>query len=177
MKVNGFEECLLLSHQAEDLPIWQEIYRKAFPSMVAMVNHRQDGEHQRAGIDRSVLLANAKQVLIDEKVRTKDYGDIALEYLSNSTTGAEGWVCKPLRADYIAYAILPSGLCYLLPVQQLQNAWLVHGEEWKSQRRIIKAKNPGYETYSVCVSPGELFRAINGEWRIWFSPVQDHISQ
>ena len=37
-----------------------------------MVDHRDDGEHQRAGIDRSVILANSKQLLIDEKVRNKD---------------------------------------------------------------------------------------------------------
>ena len=81
--VHDFSESLAASHRASDLPIWQEIYRQAFPNMVACIDHRDDGEHQRAGIDRSVILSNSKQVLIDEKIRYKDYGDILLEYLSN----------------------------------------------------------------------------------------------
>ena len=50
--MHDFGESLRFSHSASDLPIWEEVYRQAFPSFAAMVDHRQDGEHQRAGIDR-----------------------------------------------------------------------------------------------------------------------------
>ncbi len=169
--MHDFQESLLASHRASDLPIWEQVYRAAFPTFCAMVDHRQDGEHQRAGIDRSVVLQNSKQYLVDEKIRWKPYDDIALEYLSNDRTGALGWVCKPLRADYIAYAIAPLGRCYLLPVVQLQIAWERKGEFWKNTCPKIAARNNGYTTFSVGVKPSELFPAIGGAFRVSFDPV------
>lgn len=126
---HSFKESLAFSHEADELPFWEQCYKKAFPTMQAMLNHRDDGDHQRQGIDRSVILANGKQLWIDEKVRKKDYGDILLEYVSNDRTNAPGWVCKPLLCDYIAYAIIPSSKCYLLPVPQLQAAWVENNEK------------------------------------------------
>lgn len=169
--MHDFQESLRASHRASDLPIWEQVYREAFPAFCAMVDHREDGEHQRAGIDRSVVLQNSKQILIDEKIRWKPYDDIALEYLSNDRTGALGWVCKPLRADYIAYAIAPLGRCYLLPVIQLQIAWAKKGEFWKATCPHIVAKNVGYSTHSVGVKASDLFPAIGGAFRVGFDPV------
>lgn len=179
---HNFFESLAASHAAEDLPIWEECYRQAFPDMVAMVNHRQDGEHQRAGIDRSIILANSKQITIDEKVRFKNkrtgrvYDDIALEFLSNEQTGAPGWVCKPLLCDYIAYAIAPLGRCYLMPVVQLQTAWKKH-RDWILSRSgfpIIRARNitPSgfYDTVSVCMKPDDLMRFISSAMQVDFTP-------
>ena len=65
--MNIFNECLADSHAAEDLPFWNEVYEKAFPEMIVALSHRQDGQHQRQGIDRSIVLNNSKQVLIDER--------------------------------------------------------------------------------------------------------------
>lgn len=169
--IHDFAESLAASHAASDLPIWEQIYRRAFPTFCAMVDHRDDGEHQRAGIDRSVILANSKQLLIDEKVRNKDYGDILLEYVSNDRFNSPGWVCKPLRADYIAYAIVPAGRCYLLPVIQLQIAWDKNGELWKREFRHVPAVNNGYTTHSVAVPPERLFPAIGGALRVSFDKV------
>lgn len=169
--IHDFAESLAASHAASDLPIWEQIYRRAFPTFCAMVDHRDDGEHQRAGIDRSVILANSKQLLIDEKVRNKDYGDILLEYVSNDRFNSPGWVCKPLRADYIAYAIVPAGRCYLLPVIQLQIAWARHGDLWKHEFLNVPAHNNGYTTHSVAVPPERLFPAIGGALRVSFDKV------
>lgn len=177
-KRHDFNESLKKSHTAEDLPFWKEIYQKAFPSMVAMINHRQDGEHQRAGIDRSIILSNSKQLLIDEKTRfrneitSKVYTDIALEYWSDFERKMPGWVCKPLRADYIAYAIAPLGICYLLPVIQLQEAWKIRGECWIKEGPIIKAKNKGWTTVSVGVEPEVLFPVIGRFLRIKFEEFE-----
>lgn len=161
---------------AEDLPFWREVYEKAFPTMTAMINHRQDGEHQRAGIDRSIILYNSKQILIDEKTRFRNeitgkvYNDIALEYWSDEERKVPGWVCKPLRADYIAYAIAPIGICYLLPVIQLQQAWKEKEGEWIRKYPKIEAKNEGWTTISVGVPPEILFPAIGSRLRIEFKP-------
>lgn len=169
--IHRFSESLAKSHDAEDWPVWEEIYRTAFPQFLCMVNHRQDGEHQRAGIDRSIILKNSKQILIDEKVRYKDYGlnDIAIEYLSSEEYGTPGWAVKQIRADYIAYAILPSGICHMLPVIQLQSAWHKYGECWKSKYFIAKARNTTWTTASCCVPVDVLYSKIGACLRVNFN--------
>jgi hypothetical protein len=147
----------------------------AFPGCV-MVNHRQDGEHQRAGIDRSLTLPNAKQILIDEKWRSvradgRIFGDVLLEYVSNDKRNTPGWVVKPLRADYIAYAIEALSVCYLLPVPQLQQAWRERATEWISTYRTISAGNDGYRTLSCPVPVRVLYPAIGSALRVSFSEV------
>ena len=180
MTIHSFEDSLKQSHEAEDLPLWGEIYKQAFPSMVAMLNHRADGQHQRNGIDRSVILDNSKQILVDEKVRWVNkitglvYEDIALEYFSDSERGVSGWVCKPLLANYIAYAILPIGKCYLMPVIQLQKAWQENSELWFREFKTIKARNSqmgmAWTTLSLCVPVDVLFSAMGKCLRIEFTP-------
>ena len=169
-KINDFYECLEYSHQAEDLPFWGEVYCKAFPNVTAIISHREDGWWQRLGIDRSVVLSDSRRILVDEKVRKKDYGDIALEYISRDTDNAPGWVCKPLIADYIAYAVAPKGICYLLPVIQLQLAWVKNGKQWIAKHKEVKAPNKNYNTISCGVPVAELFKAIGKELRINFTP-------
>lgn len=171
--IHEFSESLRRSHAASDLPIWLEIYKKAFPAMVACVDHRGDGEHQRAGIDRSVILANSKQILIDEKVRWKAYNDIALEYWSDRDRKIPGWVCKPLRADFICYAVATTGRAYLLPVPQLQHAWFEHATEWRSNYRDVLAYNKTYVTISCPVPVPVLFSAIGQCLRVQFSPIDE----
>ena len=183
MNYHNFEESLARSHAAEDLSIWEEIYKEAFPNMKTMINHRQDGEHQRAGIDRSIVLENSKQILIDEKVRGKNqktgkiYEDILLEYWSGYEQKIKGWVCKPLRADYIAYAIAPKGICYLLPVSQLQKAWKINCKTWVQLYPKIEAQNfyngRFWTTVSVAIPPNVLFKAIGQCLRIDFEPIQE----
>lgn len=177
---HDFRKSLKLSHSAEDLPFWECVYRKAFPNFLCMLNHRSDGPHQRAGIDRSIILSNSKQILIDEKVRFRNaitglvYDDIALEYMSDEERQEPGWVCKPLLADYIAYAIAPLGKCYLLPVLQLQQAWIQNKETWMLHR-TIRAQNESngrrWTTLSKPVSPQSLLFTIGQLLRVTFDPV------
>lgn len=175
---HNFQESLAFSHKAEDLPIWGEVYKQAFPNMVEMVSYREDGFWQRQGIDRGVLLNTSKQIRIDEKVRGRNkltgkvYDDIALEYKSSMEGDTPGWVCKPLQADYIAYLIAPLGVCHMLPVIQLQNAWAKHGSDWIDVYPEIKAKNEGYTTLSVGVPVKVLYPAIGGELRVSFDPFE-----
>jgi hypothetical protein len=177
--MNDFDDDLKFSHSCEDMPCWEEIYRAAFPSMSAMVNHRQDGDHQRMGIDRTVILANSKIIKIDEKARREDYGDIALEFLSNDKKKTPGWMEKELLCDYIAYAIIPSGIAYLLPVLQLQSAWRKNKADWLDRAadprqpkfKICKARNYGYTTHSLAMPVDLLFAAIGANLRVKFTPV------
>lgn len=168
--MHDFKEKLKMSHEAEDLPCWAEIYHKAFPNVAAIISHRDDGEHQRKGIDRSVILTNAKQIWIDEKARDREYGgDILLEYISNDRTGALGWVEKPLLCDYIAVAYIPSAIAFLLPVLQLQAAWAKNREEWVARYKLPPARNSGYSTLNAAVPTDELYPAMGSFLRVRFT--------
>lgn len=175
---HDFQECLAFSHSAEDYPFWEDVYRKAFPDIVAILSHRKDGWWQRSGVDRSIILETSKQLLVDEKIRGRNkrtgrvYTDIALEYISNDVSNAPGWVCKPLLCDYIAYAIAPIGKCYLLPVIQLQNAWAKHKDRWLEQYNSIPAKNKTYNTWFCPVPVADLFSSIGCELRVDFEPFE-----
>ena len=165
--MNYFQKDLKYSHECEDEPFWGEIYRAAFPTMQKFLSHKQDGQHQRNGIDRSIILNNSKQVLIDEKARRiKDTGDIMLEYISNDRTHTAGWVEKALLADYIAYAFVPSKVAYLLPVIQLQAAWAKNKIVWLARYKTRIARNETYNTLNTPVPTPVLFREIGSMLRV-----------
>lgn len=178
--LHDFRGCLRDSHAAADLPCWGEVYRVAFPTMVAMADHRADGEHQRQGIDRSVILADARQVLIDEKVRGVNgrtgrvYEDVLLEHWSDLERRARGWVCRPSRADFIAYAIAPLGRCYLLNVLLLQRAWVDNGPAWIARYGHRRCRSGcggrSWTTVSVPVPVPVLFEAIGRASCFAFTP-------
>jgi len=168
MLINDFNEDLKFSHSAEDLPIWEIIYNKAFPDNLGFVNMRDNGQTQHLGIDRTLILASGKAIYIDEKVRRKDYGDILIEYMSNDQKNTKGWAEKPLFCDYIAYAILPRNVCFLLPVPQLQKAWIENKPDWLLKYGTRSADNKYYKTLNCPIPIDILFKAIGQTLRIKF---------
>lgn len=177
MTIHDFASSLRQSHIASDLPIWEEMYKQAFPTMVVMVDHRTDGTHQRAGVDRSIILEEGKRVWVDEKIRGKNkitgrvYDDISLEHVSNDRSNSPGWVEKPLLCDYIAYAIAPLGKGYLLPVIQLQQAWRANKDSWRNKYGDRQARNAGYNTIFTPVPVQVVFPAIGELLRLTFTSV------
>lgn len=168
MTIHAFDESLALSHAQEDAPWWGEVYAKAFPGYLSAVSIRQDGWAQRGGIDRVITLKSGKTLTIDEKVRAKSYGDIALEQWSDLERQKPGWMQKDLACDFIAYAFIPDSRCYLLPFPTLRRAWLENGKQWlawakagEGGYRIIDAKNPSYITRSVAVPIPDLLSAVS----------------
>ena len=143
-----------------DDPFWDGVYRKAFPNLVNHMATVGDHASQRMGIDRIILLANGRTVYIDEKKREKEYGDILLEYISVDTTGAPGWIEKDLAIDYLAYAFINSGRCYLFSWPLLRQAWAVYGERWKAAYSPVCGANRGYKSYSLPIPIPTLQRAI-----------------
>ena len=175
---HSFQESLKMSHDASDLPLWETCYRKAFPTFSEMIDHRKDGWHQRAGIDRSIILECSRQILVDEKIRGRNkktgkvYGDIAVEHWSDYDRKTPGWATKSIRADYIAYAIAPLGRCYMLPVIQLQSAWKKNYREWIVKFEERFALNRGYRTAFCPIPVPVLFKAIGQQLRLEFEPVE-----
>ncbi len=168
-KVHDFQESLAKSHAQADAPRWGEVYRRAFPGLESFVCVRKDGWAQRGGIDRVLTLQSAKTLLVDEKVRYKDYPDILLEYLSDRDRGVLGWVSKELACDYIAYAFVPSQTCYLLPFQTLRRAWRKNGEQWICDYKRVEAENIGYTTVSVAVPTKVLMIALGDAMKVQWS--------
>lgn len=168
--VHDFRERLAWSESAGDEPFWEAVYRKAFSNLVSHVACPGDVLSQRMGIDRVLVLANGRTLYVDEKKRSKDYGDVILEYISVDTNNAPGWMAKDLGIDYLAYAIVPEKRCYLFPWHLLRRVWLHFGRQWiamgeqrKDGFRIVKARNRNYNTLSVAVPlevlQGQLRRA------------------
>lgn len=169
MTVHDFRESLAKSHAQADAPWWFEVYRKAFPDLESFVCVRQDGWAQRGGIDRVLTLSSGKTLSIDEKVRYKDRDDIALEYWSDKARKIPGWVAKDLACDFIAYAFVPSGRCYLLPFQTLRRAWRENHKSWVKEHYQVVAENPGYKTISVAVPIPVLMKALGDAMLVRFN--------
>ena len=158
--IHDFAERLKYSAAASDEPCWEAIYRKAFPDFVSMANCDSDTQLQRLGVDRVVCLGSGRILKIDEKKREKEYQDILLEYISVDTTGALGWMDKPLLIDYLAYAFMPTKRVYLLGWDLLRRAWLNYKSEWIRQYPRIEAKNATYTTISVAVPIAKILDSV-----------------
>ncbi len=175
---HDFKECLAFSHLGSSMSFWEGVYRTFFPTMMNMLDMRHDGPHQRNGVDRVITLHNSKQVTVDEKLRGRNrktgkvYEDIALEEFSDEARKTPGWVTKPLMCDYIAYAIAPLGKCYLLPVIQLQTAWLMNCSVWKQTCFEVRAYNKGWVTVSWAVPVKDVFRAVGACLRAEFEKFE-----
>lgn len=159
--IHDFQERLQYSHDQSEAPFWKEIYIRAFPGMKEMIDVRKDGWAQRGGIDRVIVTDTGRTWTIDEKVRSKDYGDILLEFISNDSTKSPGWVVKDLACDFIAYAVVPKKQCFLLPVLPLQRAWAQHNAVWLQKYGIKSAQNGFYNTLNCPVPYPELMRKIS----------------
>lgn len=159
-RLHNFRERLEWGECQKDEPFWDVVYRKAFPNLVNHMPTPGDVASQRMGIDRVVFLANGRSIMIDEKKRGKEYNDILLEYVSVDTTGAAGWIEKDLAIDFLAYAFVPSGRCYLFSWPLLRQAWENNKTRWKAAYRPVVARNRDYSTYSLPIPIPELQRSI-----------------
>jgi len=168
MTVHDFRESLQKAADQADAPWWLGVYRKAFPDLESCVSVREDGWAQRGGIDRVLTLKSGRTLSVDEKVRYKDRDDIALEYWSDEARKIRGWVAKDLACDFIAYAFVPSGRCYLLPFQTLRRAWRDNRKEWVRDHFRVEAENPGYKTISVAVPIAILMSALGDAMLVRF---------
>lgn len=159
--VNSFREDLAFSDWASDQPFWLDVYKQAWPNLIACVRIVEDGWCQRSGVDRKIITAAGQEYKVDEKARRSVYPDILVEYTSNTQRNTPGWIEKPLDCDFIAYAFIPSRECYLLPLTHFQRAWRDHKAEWLRRYKFREAKNHGYATRSCPVPISVLLQSIN----------------
>ena len=159
MKYNDFQTDLEYSLESGEDKLFNNFYYRVFPN-IKQIHTVSDEMLQKKGIDKKIEFESGKIVLIDEKKRHKDYGDILLEEYSNWERKKVGWLGRDKHTDYIVYAVMPSKKVYLLPFLLLQKAWI------KNYRRWIKAfgrkfsNNIYYKTSNVPVPPDILLKAI-----------------
>lgn len=178
--IHDFQQSLAKSHAQADAPWWEDVYKEAFPSMVGMRSVRADGWAQRGGIDRLVDLRDGTSIKVDEKVRYEVYEDILLEVWSDRDRQKPGWIKKDLTCDYIAYAFVPTQMCYLLPFQLLKRAFEQNREDWHFNCqhgidgfRIVEASNHNYVTQSAAIPIAVLLNALKEALVVrWATPDQ-----
>jgi hypothetical protein len=178
--VNRFEQSHAFGEAAADDPLWEEFYRALFPGLVSIAKNVRGNVGQFAGIDRWLCLSSGKVLSVDEKRRSVDYGDIALEFVSNGRRHAvvDGWIEKDLAIDYLAYAIIPARRCYLFPWPALRASWGRCAKEWikaAAQERkgfkLIAAENPTYWTWSVCLPAEHLAKSVSQSLQVQIQPA------
>ena len=141
---------------------WRAVYKKVFPTLIAVHNHSEFGDHQMAGIDKTVVLKGGIIRYVDEKVRYQDYGDILLEESSSIEKHIPGWIEKPLLAHYVFYKT-PSRL-YVLPNDPLHSAWYRNKDAWQGlygpPKRAKNATLGGYTSLNWAIPIDELYAAM-----------------
>ena len=143
------------------------MYRGLWPDLIS--THRLDGDcsWQRWGVDRVVIADHGRMFYIDEKKRTKDWGDFLCEVVvcdkydrqrGPQGTRHKGWTLSPRkRCDYIAYVVVPRGYCRLLPFDQLRRTATTCLARWQRDDpgwpRIAKSERDGreWDTANVAV--------------------------
>ena len=142
---------------------WGRIYSDLFPDMISYTRE-YNRELQKSGIDRVIKLSNGKLINVDEKVRYKEYNDIALEHWSSFEDKVLGWCLKPLDCDYILYVFWQSCRYYLIPFPELRRLFEENFDIWRKQYTVLKTRNRGtnsdYTTISICVPIDLLMAAL-----------------
>lgn len=171
MKSNDFASQLATANTPEKHAFWENAYRQVFPNVLRVEFYDADMDAQNNGVDAAVFRQGAPPIRIENKERQKWYGDILLEYVHEYEDGhiRPGWIERPLRCDYLAYAILTTGHVWFLPWLPLRLAWERHKLRWLNsggRYNPTPAQNSGYVTKNVAVPPDELWGCINGVLQI-----------
>lgn len=163
-KCNNFDLDLKYSLENRDGGAINDFYYKIFPTL-RRIESVKDLELQKRGIDKILHLSSGKKILIDEKKRRKDYGDILLEEYSNYEKKKIGWLGREKHTDYIVYIIMDGMTIYLLPFLLLQLAWVHNYRNWLKTYGRKFAQNKYYKTSNIPIPVEVLLTAIENEMR------------
>lgn len=176
-EVHDFEEKLSESEDQSLEPQWEAFYRGYFPDYHQMVRLKRDGELQKRGVDRLIILQCGKHIYIDEKVIRRWYGHILLEEWSVADYDKEsdtlmsgkkvGWALDDSKlCDYVAYCVPERGWCAMIPFQELKTVFRRNIEEWRKEYgNPAVANSPGYQTVCVKVNWDTIVKALQYNMR------------
>ena len=115
--IHEFSEGLSLEREAS--PILDAWYRSNFKNLISILNVTSETFFQSVGIDKFLIfkcpdITKIVSFSIDEKVRSRPWGDILAEVWSKWQKQIPGWVwtCK---ADYIVYTFIENKELVELP--------------------------------------------------------------
>ena len=136
---------------------WLPLYMAHFKDFV---DFKQTGSDlDRQGADRKILLRSNEVVLVQEKIRFVDYGDIALEYLADEEKQIPGWIEKESIAQWLAYGIKTEtthGAFFML-WKELKQAWIENRNKWALKYpKPARAPNKTYWSLSRCIPIQEI---------------------
>ena len=115
-----------------------------YPFPLDRIGFLYDVESQKRGFDKRIMFQDNRSLIIEEKVRYQDYGDVFVERWEDKPIGKVGWAWDTeLICDYVAYAIWPSSLCIFINFKQLQTL-LIQNEEVYMKRRQYENAEGGY---------------------------------
>ncbi len=175
--MNYFQSDLEYSLNERENEIFDKFYYRIFKNLkeIKIVN---DINMQKDGIDKILIFENGKELLIDEKKRRKDYGDILLEEWSDFEKKKVGWLGDSNKeTDYIVYAIMPSKKVFLFPFKLLQMAWINNYKKWRLIYKRRFAQNIGYRTSNLEIPTNIVMDAIKQEMthclEVYNKPIQN----
>jgi hypothetical protein len=150
-QVNNFKEQLCFSNSEKARAFFRAVYKKRYvPEGLRGIKYCDDMKNQLSGVDVRLYFTDF-QIRIDEKLRTRRWHDILVEYVSNDKTGAPGWAEKKQKTHILAYGFYKSRECYLISFKFLSRFWVENKEAMLSQYGTKKAPNAGYSTLNCPV--------------------------
>jgi|SRR3990167_7253349 len=160
--INSFKVDLQYSLEQRENELFDNFYFRIFPHLecVELVTEIQ---LQMQGVDKKLVFKSGKHILIDEKKRRKDYGDILLEEYSNFEQKKKGWLSGLKITDYIIYAVMPSKKVFVLPFLILQLVWLKNYVKFLEIFGRQFAENEGYRTSNIAIPTEILLELLKKE--------------
>jgi hypothetical protein len=175
--IHNYQDSLKKSTRFINDAIWYKIYSQALPGAIKIVRAPY---HHPDGVDRYLCLLDGRTLKVNEIVRQGSWTDILIEEWAGGIGRTSGWIKKPASAyDYIAYVILGTRRCFLIPFPSLQEAWVKNKQEWRELAelklcgfRSVKAQNrAGYGDYiteSIAVPISAIREAVKGVIEVGF---------
>lgn len=177
-KVYNFNASLKKSQSDQDLTFWKTLYVDWFGEGITIIKHPEHGVHQKEGIDRSIVLPNSRQFLIEEKVDWYETGNMFLEYWSSYDDRSPGWIEKPLRCDYLVYAFPKCGQAFLFDFLQLRKTWFANKNEFirkYGEKRVYNDKGRcKWTTVGVAVPVRDIYAFYHQNHCIRFKKISDN---
>jgi len=158
-----------IDHAAEQIqgraPELVAILKMAFPDATSGKYFPAGSIENRSGIDCSVAVPHGPAVMIDWKLRKRQWGDIALEFKHEHDDGriTLGWVADTGKlCNLFGYVFMPTWTCWFLPREATQKAWDLNKDEWLRSYGEARSRNPDYWSVSCPVPTSVVRKEIGG---------------